>query len=190
MVRLSYAELHCLSNFSFLQGASHPEDLATRAASLGLPALALTDRDGLHGIVRFDTAARQAGLKPIFGSELGLEDGTRLVLLAQDETGYRNLEGQFAGQFANAAAARKLIEQSGLTFFGTHIFLEKYDPLTNIAPLSLIQRVAFGAASQKRSPSRAASGRRKESPVGGAQTTLMDVAPPLTRTRTRSRAVA
>ncbi len=58
------------------------------------------------------------------------------------ETGYRNIETQFA----NAPAARKLIEQSGLTFFGTHIFLEKYDPLTNIAPLSLIQRVAFGAA--------------------------------------------
>ena len=91
MVRLSYAELHCLSNFSFLQGASHPEDLATRAASLGLPALALTDRDGLHGIVRFDTAARHSGLKPIFGSELGLEDGTRLVLLARDLQGYRNL---------------------------------------------------------------------------------------------------
>ena len=58
------------------------------------------------------------------------------------ETGYRNIEGQFA----NAPAARKLIEQSGLTFFGTHIFLEKYDVQTNIAPLSLIQRVAFGAA--------------------------------------------
>jgi inosose dehydratase len=58
------------------------------------------------------------------------------------ETGYRNIEGQFA----NAVGARKLIEQSGLTFFGTHIFLEKYDTLTNIAPLSLIQRVAFGAA--------------------------------------------
>ena len=58
------------------------------------------------------------------------------------ETGFRNIEGQFA----NAAAARKLIDQSGLTFFGTHIFLDKYDPLTNIAPLSLIQRVAFGAA--------------------------------------------
>ena len=58
------------------------------------------------------------------------------------ETGYRNIEGQFT----NTAAARKLIDQSGLTFFGAHIFLEKYDPLTNIAPLSLIQRVAFGAA--------------------------------------------
>ena len=58
------------------------------------------------------------------------------------ETGYRNLEGQFA----NAANARKQLDASGLTFFGTHIFLEKYDPLTNIAPLSLIQRVAFGAA--------------------------------------------
>ncbi len=68
----------------------------------------------------------------------------KLKVLGYDgfETGYRNIEGQFA----NTAAARKQLEQSGLTFFGTHIFLEKYDSLTNIAPLSLIQRVAFGAA--------------------------------------------
>src|SRR5258706_3421379 len=88
---MTYAELHCLSNFSFLHGASHPEDLAARAAELRLPALALTDRDGLHGVVRFDEAARQSGLRPILGSEIGLEDGTRLVLLARDQGGYRNL---------------------------------------------------------------------------------------------------
>lgn len=91
VARLSYVELHCASNFSFLHGASHPEDLAARAAELGLPALALTDRDGLHGVVRFHEAAQQAGLRPLYGSEIGLDDGTRLVLLARDLGGYRNL---------------------------------------------------------------------------------------------------
>ena len=88
---MSYVELHCASNFSFLHGASHPEDLVTRAAALRHTALALTDRDGLYGIVRFDQAAREAGVRPIFGSEVGLDDGTRLVLLVRDHDGYRNL---------------------------------------------------------------------------------------------------
>src|ERR1044071_4485616 len=57
-----YAELHCHSNFSFLDGASHPEELAEEAARLGLEALALTDHDGLYGIVRFAEAAKAVGL--------------------------------------------------------------------------------------------------------------------------------
>ena len=56
-----YAELHCHSNFSFLDGASHPEELATEAARLGLEALALTDHDGFYGVVRFAEAARAVG---------------------------------------------------------------------------------------------------------------------------------
>jgi hypothetical protein len=67
-----YAELHCHSNFSFLDGASHPEELATEAARLGLEALAVTDHDGLYGVVRFAEAAREVGLPTVFGSELTL----------------------------------------------------------------------------------------------------------------------
>jgi len=67
---VSYAELHCRSNFSFLQGASHPEQLVEQAQSLGLEALALTDRNGLYGIVRFAEAARVLGLPTVFGAEL------------------------------------------------------------------------------------------------------------------------
>ncbi|NOT62663.1 MAG: sugar phosphate isomerase/epimerase [Acidobacteria bacterium] len=77
-----------------------------------------------------------------FDSLLGVLTKLKELGYAGFETGYRNIEGQFA----NTAAARRLIDQSGLAFFGTHIFLDKYDPLTSIAPLSLIQRVAFGAA--------------------------------------------
>jgi error-prone DNA polymerase len=89
--KVAYAELHAYSNFSFLEGASHPETLIARAAELELAAIALTDRDGLYGAVRFAVAARQSGIDAIIGSELTLEDGTRLVLLVEDERGYANL---------------------------------------------------------------------------------------------------
>src|SRR5436305_14702304 len=65
-----YAELHCHSAYSFLDGASHPEQLAEEASRLGLDALAITDHDGMYGIVRFAEAARAVGLRTIFGSEL------------------------------------------------------------------------------------------------------------------------
>src|SRR5689334_10838730 len=70
--RVPYAELHCHSNFSFLDGASHPEELAEEAARLGLTALALTDHDGFYGIVRFAEAARALALPTVFGAELTL----------------------------------------------------------------------------------------------------------------------
>ena len=68
-----YAELHCHTNFSFLDGASHPEDLVTRAAELGYAALAVTDHDGFYGVSRFWQAAKATGLAAIYGVEIGLE---------------------------------------------------------------------------------------------------------------------
>src|SRR5512135_3168446 len=88
---MDYAELHCLSNFSFLRGASHPEELVVRAHELGYAALAITDECSLAGIVRAHVAAKECGLKLIVGSEIRLDDGTRVVLLATDRTGYGNL---------------------------------------------------------------------------------------------------
>jgi error-prone DNA polymerase len=88
---VKYAELHAYSNFTFLEGASHPETLIARAAQLELAAIALTDRDGLYGAVRFAVAAKAAGIDAIIGSELTFEDRTRLVLLVEDEHGYANL---------------------------------------------------------------------------------------------------
>ena len=97
-----YAELHCHSNFSFLDGASHPEELAEEAARLELEALALTDHDGLYGVVRFAEAAGALGLRTVFGAELGLDlprpgtgvadpEGTHLVVIARDPIGYASL---------------------------------------------------------------------------------------------------
>jgi error-prone DNA polymerase len=72
-----YAELHCLSNFSFLRGASHPEELVERAHTLGYAALALTDECSVAGVVRAHLAAKETGLKFIVGSEFTLADGLK-----------------------------------------------------------------------------------------------------------------
>jgi len=86
-----YAELHCHTNYSLLDGASFPEQLARRAAEIGLAALAITDHDGVYGIVRFCLACRESGVKAIVGAEVTLVDESHLLLLARDLTGYRSL---------------------------------------------------------------------------------------------------
>jgi error-prone DNA polymerase len=109
-----YAELHCHSNFSFLDGASHAEELVEEAARLGLAGLALTDHDGFYGVVRFAEAARPLGLPTVFGAELtlgaekppnGIADppGAHMLVLAQGAAGYARLaraisEAQLAGE--------------------------------------------------------------------------------------------
>ncbi len=88
---MSYVELHARSAFSFLRGASNPEDLAKAAAQLQLPALALLDRDGVYGAPRLFGPAREFGLRAIMGAEITLEDGSALPLLAATRQGYQNL---------------------------------------------------------------------------------------------------
>ena len=87
----AYAELHALSNFTFLRGASHPEELVAGAAALGYTALAITDECSMSGIVRAHAAAKDCGLKLIIGSELRLQNGLKLVALARNRTGYAAL---------------------------------------------------------------------------------------------------
>ena len=91
MGTVPYVELHAHSAFSFLDGASAPEEMAERAAELGQSALAITDHDGLCGSLAFAHAARAAGVRPITGAELTLRDGAHLTLLAADAAGYANL---------------------------------------------------------------------------------------------------
>ncbi|MEE1902982.1 error-prone DNA polymerase [Pseudomonas inefficax] len=86
-----YAELHCLSNFSFQRGASSADELFRRAREQGYQALAITDECTLAGIVRAWQAAKEHQLRLIVGSEVQLQDGPRLVLLVQDLVGYQNL---------------------------------------------------------------------------------------------------
>ena len=86
-----YAELHCHSAFSFLDGASLPEELVDRALDIGLYALALTDHQDFGGVPRFAAAAREKNFDGIIGAEIALEDDSHLVLLVCDLEGYRNL---------------------------------------------------------------------------------------------------
>jgi error-prone DNA polymerase len=86
-----YAELHCRTNFSFLEGASHPHELVERAAELGYVALAVTDRESLAGVVRAHVAAKEVGLKLVIGSSVHPIDGPAMLLWVIDRAGYRKL---------------------------------------------------------------------------------------------------
>jgi error-prone DNA polymerase len=128
--RTPYAELHAHSNFSFLDGASHPEELAEEAARLGLEALALTDHDGFYGVVRFAEAARAVGLPTVFGAELSLglakpqngvadPEGTHLLVLARGAGGYASLARAISeAQLAGNEKGRPVYDMARLA--GTH----------------------------------------------------------------------
>ena len=88
---MSYVELHAHSAYSFLDGASQPEELAAQAAELGYPALALTDHDGVYGSLEFAHAARHFGVRPITGAEVTLDGGAHVTLLVETPGGYANL---------------------------------------------------------------------------------------------------
>jgi error-prone DNA polymerase len=88
---MTYAELHAHSAYSFLDGASQPEELAARAAELGYEALALTDHDGVYGSLEFAHAAKHFGVRPITGTEVTLADESHVTLLVESARGYANL---------------------------------------------------------------------------------------------------
>ena len=87
----AYTELHLHTSFSFLDGASQPEELIGRAVDLGMDALAVTDHNGLYGAMEFAQLANDAGVRPITGAEVTLLDGSHITLLAETKTGYANL---------------------------------------------------------------------------------------------------
>ncbi|MBV8479577.1 MAG: error-prone DNA polymerase, partial [Actinobacteria bacterium] len=88
---MAYTELHAHSAYSFLDGASQPEELAARAAELGYEALALTDHDGVYGSLEFAHAAKHFGVRPITGAEVTLTGGIHVTLLVESQRGYANL---------------------------------------------------------------------------------------------------
>jgi len=88
---MTYAELHCKTNFSFLEAASHPEELVERAAALGYAALAITDSSSLAGVVRAHVAAKMAGLKLVIGAEISPDDAPPVVLWVTDRAAYGRL---------------------------------------------------------------------------------------------------
>jgi error-prone DNA polymerase len=107
-----YVELHAHSNFSLLDGASHPEDLVWQAARLGMDTLALTDHDAVYGAVRFARAASEYGIRPIFGAEMTLEGGHHLTLLVKDQTGWENLCSLITHARHNAPKGRSFLQET------------------------------------------------------------------------------
>src|SRR3954453_13229624 len=87
----AYVELHARSAFSFLEGASTPEQLAAACARYGQHAIALTDVNGVYGSPRLHYTAKKIGIKPLVGAEVGLPSGARLTLLVESQAGYKNL---------------------------------------------------------------------------------------------------
>ncbi len=142
----TYIELHARSAFSFLQGASLPEELAQTAANFGYPAMALVDRDGVYGSPRFHQAAKKAGIRAHIGAEITCTDGFQYPLLVENRTGYQNLcrlvtrtklrakkgEGaatpeelaEFAGGLICLAPVPEILERALQTFGRANVFAE------------------------------------------------------------------
>src|SRR5207302_2028724 len=112
-----WVDLHVHSNYSFLDGASHVDDLVDAAVEQGMDALALTDTNGLYGAVRFANAAKERGIRPIFGTELQLLDAGHLVLVARDRQGWTSLTrtisaAQLAGEKTKPKATFSLLAEN------------------------------------------------------------------------------
>ncbi len=129
-----FCELHTRSAFSFLSSGSQPQRLAARAAEIGMPAVALLDRDTVAGAVRFHFEAKEKGVKPIIGAEITMEDGSLLPLVPIDLEGYQNLSRlittvKLRSKKGEHSAARKDIEEhsTGLLCFtgGADGFMHK-----------------------------------------------------------------
>src|ERR1700745_173281 len=95
MTTIGYAELQVATNFSFLRGASHPDELVLTAAALGHRAIAITDRNSLAGIVRAHHAAKEVGIRLVIGCRLDLRDSTSLLAYPTDRVAYGRLTRLF-----------------------------------------------------------------------------------------------
>src|SRR5262245_48685880 len=113
-----YAELHCVTNFTFQRGASHPDELVKRAAELGYHALAITDQHSLAGVVRAHVAAKAVGLELLIGAETALEDAATVVLIASNRASYGELSklltaGRRRAEKGRCTLFRKDVEEHG-----------------------------------------------------------------------------
>ncbi|MBM3999321.1 MAG: DNA polymerase III subunit alpha [Planctomycetes bacterium] len=127
--RIAYAELHCLSNFTFLEGASHPEELVLRAKALDYAALAVTDRNTLAGAVRAHQAAKDAGLRLIIGAEITPDDGPPIVVWAPTRAAY--------GRLARMITVGRRQAPKGRFSLSLEQFAEHADGLLAGVPVSL-----------------------------------------------------
>ena len=140
----AYAELHCLSNFSFLRGASHPEELVERAQALGYSALALTDECSVAGAVRAHLAAKEARLPLVIGSEFTLTDGLKLLLYATDRASYGDLSQLITRGRRNAKKGTYALARADVAEYGQRC-LALWTPATSRGQLPLADAQWFTA---------------------------------------------
>ncbi len=167
-----YVELRACSAFSFLRGASFPEQLAERAAELGLPAVALLDRNGVYGAQRFSVAAREQGVRAIIGADLTMEDGTLLPVLVENRTGYANLCSLLTQAHLRSEKGSCLIRDAELEEFSGGLIALFSEGMSAPAPGSArVSRAGDGV-----SPSRTflKSGRKKSSSRWDTATSTRD----------------
>ena len=142
-----YVELHCHSGFSFLDGASHPDELAAAAAAQGHRALAITDHDGVWGAMEFAQAAKPLGVRPIVGAELTVRKAERefhLTLLVESAAGWRNLCTLLTEAHAGTRPAPKISPyQGGKPAFATKV-AHSIPPLSPALALESLERRAEG----------------------------------------------
>ena len=147
---MTYVELHCHSAYSFLDGASQPEELAARAAELGYEALALTDHDGLYGSLEFAHAAKALGVRPITGAEVTLEGGAHVTLLVESQRGYANLcrllTAAHAGTRRSGVGSTEPPKSGDTGFAGARAGFgrEGREPLPPAVPLELVAELNEG----------------------------------------------
>ena len=156
-----YAELHCRTNFSFLEGASHPDELVQRAAELGYAALAITDRNSVAGVVRAHVAAKEVGLKLLIGAEITPLDAPAAILLATDRAAYGRLCRLITLGRRNAPKG-----ECRLTFDDVATHAQGLLACVPLAPL--IRRSAPWEGEAPAEPHRTDNSRPNESPPGGA----------------------
>ncbi len=128
---MQYAELHCLSNFSFLEAASHPEELVARGAELGYSAIAITDRNSLAGVVRAHTAAIDNPIKLIIGAEIQPIDAPPIVLWAKNRKGYGNLCSLITTGRMRAAKGECTLRQSDIANYSGDLLAGIVPPTTS-----------------------------------------------------------
>ena len=141
-----YAELHCLSNFSFLRGASHPEELVARAHALGYKALALTDECSLAGAVRAHQEAKVCGLSLILGTEIRVEKTLKLVLLATDRRSYGSISSLITTGRRRSAKGRYSLARNDLDSLVGSGALALWIPEEDFTPAAWLAERFRGAA--------------------------------------------
>ncbi len=145
---MGYVELHCHSAYSFLDGASQPEELAARAAELGYEALALTDHDGVYGSLEFAHAAKALGVRPITGAEVTLDAGAHVTLLVESTLGYANLcrllTAAHAGTRREGREDRRRLDGAGKEAEVPALPAPKREPLPPAVPLETVIELSEG----------------------------------------------